>query len=109
MAHPFSYSPVGTSFAHLPRLSARSFGWERVDSPREATLQWGKARDIDWRAVLDGELAANSYYLKTALTRKADLAKLVAKHAKLAGSDAAAPAAVPETHVIDSDLSLIHI
>ena len=103
LAHPFSYSPVGTSFAHLPRLSARSFGWERVDSPREATLQWGKARDIEWRAVLDGELAANSYYLKTALTRKADLAKLVAKHAKLAGSDAAAPAAVPETHVIDSD------
>ena len=74
-----------------------------MNSPREATLQWGKARDIDWRAVLDGELVANSYYLKTALTRKADLAKLLAKHAKIVGPNSPATSAVPETHVIDLD------
>ena len=74
-----------------------------MNSPREATLQWGKARDIDWRAVLDGELVANSYYLKTALTRKADLARLLAKHAKIVGPNSPATSAVPETHVIDLD------
>ena len=89
-------------------------GWIRVDDISDgATLQWGKARDIAWDAVLKSEespqyrdrppLAANSLLLKTALTRKADLATLMKRHAKLAGPDAAAPLAVPETHVIDPD------
>ena len=75
-------------------------------------MQWGKARDIAWDAVLGQHpqhdrasppLAANSLLLKTALTRKADLATLMKRHAKMAGPDAAAPLAVPETHVIDPD------
>ena len=62
-------------------------------------MQWGKARDIARDAVLGQHpqhdrasppLAANSLLLKTALTRKADLATLMKRHAKMAGPDAAA-------------------
>ena len=88
----------------------RRLGWARVDDPCDdkAILQWAKARDIAWDAVLSpGQnlppLAANSLVLKTALTRKAELATLMKRHAKIAGHDAAAPLAIPETHVIDPD------
>ena len=76
--------------------------WTRdVVDPRDAHLQWGKSRDVAWDAVLDGHLSANTFLLKSALTRKADLARTLARHRESAGPDAPAVRATPETIVID--------
>ena len=74
-----------------------------MTDPRDAHLQWGKSRDVAWDAVLDGHLSANTFLLKSALTRKADLAKTLARHRDAAGPDAPAVRAAPETIVIDPD------
>ena len=74
-----------------------------MTDPRDAHLQWGKSRDVAWDAVLDGHLSANTFLLKSALTRKADLARTLARHRDAAGPDAPAVRAAPETIVIDPD------
>ena len=53
--------------------------------------------------MLDGHLSANTFLLKSALTRKADLARTLARHRDAAGPDAPAVRAAPETIVIDPD------
>ena len=50
---------------------------------------------------MDGHLSANTFLLKSALTRKADLARTLARHRESAGPDAPAVRATPETIVID--------
>jgi hypothetical protein len=67
-----------------PVADWRRLGWMRVDDPKDATLQWAKARDVAWDQVLQpqpGRLATNNLLLKTALTRKADLATLLTRSA----------------------------
>lgn len=44
-------------------------GWT-ANQEGNCLVQWCKARDIDWQAVLRGEVCANSLLVRTALTRK---------------------------------------
>ena len=103
--------PSAAYEAPLLRDAFASRGWEIVDDASRASLHWAKARDVRWDRVLGGggnddaaTCVANRLVLKTALTRKADLATLVRRHAERVGLDASpVAAATPETHVIDGD------
>ena len=48
----------------------------------DADLLWCSGRDIPWKRVLEGEVRANAYYLKTALNRKADMHRMCTKFAR---------------------------
>lgn len=71
-------------------------------------LQLRSARDVDWGPVLSGRCAASALAVRTALTRKAELARALARDAAArrrtpATGHVEPEANSPETYVIDED------
>jgi hypothetical protein len=64
-------------------------------------LVWCSAKDVPWTRVLTGSLRASSYYLKTALNRKAEMHRMLENYIRREGSTSVLARALPETHIID--------
>ena len=59
--------------------------------------------------MLTGSLRANSYYLKTALNRKADMHRMLETYVQREGATSILARALPETHIIDLHELEVHV
>ena len=71
-------------------------------------LVWCSAKDVPWTRVLTGSLRASSYYLKTALNRKAEMHRMLEAYVQKEGADSVLARALPETHIIDLQELEVH-
>lgn len=96
-----AYSPSTSYEADLVAAALRKLNAAIDDTTASPILTWAKSADVHWPSVFDNDTCATSYYLRTSLTRKAELAAL----AKRPNNEHAASLAhlLPETHILDAD------
>ena len=63
-------------------------------------LTWAKSADINWPLVLANSAQATAYYLRTSVTRKAELARLADRNTQAADK---LKNILPTTHVLDGE------
>ncbi|KAK3269196.1 hypothetical protein CYMTET_22345 [Cymbomonas tetramitiformis] len=95
-------APSTTYEKDFLRESFSKRDWSLQDSAidKKVTLQWAKARDIEWGRVFDGTMCCNHQYLNTGLTRKADLARVLQRYAEKQ-PEALLARATPQSFVLD--------
>lgn len=69
----------------------------------DVVLTWAKSADVDWPEVLEGRGAATAYYLRTGITRKAELARLSERRHAAALRELVPPTLVIESQQNDDD------
>ena len=63
-------------------------------------LTWCSGRDVPWHHVLEGRIGSNLYYLKTCINRKADMHRMIEKHARKSPGTRLM-SSIPTTYVVD--------